>query len=658
MSQPQDDGTLPSPTGTSGSASPQGPPSPPPGPVPIPPQGSSQTPAPAPAASPPVSPTTKKKRDEEKKRQADAKRKQDEERRIQKEGVEQLRKQLKKHRLAICVGSGVTVYSCPDQATRLSWWGLMSNALDYYENQGSVLALDPTNQRNLATARAILAKEGSDLTDLDRDQVCSILQELLNGRDDLESAWFLYKDHVAQRDLLDALRTLQRQGAMLFTTNYDDLLEKHCKVEAIDASDPTGLVEFRRGYRKGVFHPHGYWKNGKHIVLSPKQYWTVTRNEPVQQTLQHILENKTVLFVGCGGGLNDLNFGPLIRWAGIRNHGTTSSNYILLRRQERNPVNTSLPLTHLRAEGFDDISRFLLEILGPAECRDGILNEIPTDHEDRRIHDWLSPIDQSEYLRDLSNLEGLNRFDEMILKTQDVWELNEPSRVWWYWENYVSFLGNQKHGDRLSVGDSRASARQPCLYLDQPQRGAGGTQREAGETYMIIDGIEGLFAKVRDDYALFVRELATFSLPNLRLLVSSQNPSAIGNMPEPATSKKGSPKKKKVKKNQPTVLGTAQWQEIMLDRANTSEAMIDWARERLYSDPFLASFGQERPWILQQFRDSSQTFRWVRCRLMRLKGLHNVEQMSKTDIRDAVTTVLDPSSPDPADDDSEATVAA
>lgn len=181
----------------------------------------------------------------------------------------------------------------------------------------------------------------------------------------------LYKDYADHLDILDVIKALHEQGAQLFTTNYDDLLEKHCKVSHVDGSDPSGLISWRRGSRPAVFHPHGYWRNANHVVLSAEQYWRVKNDEVVQETLQHILATKTVLFIGCGGGLSDPNFGPLIQWIGEKNIGTGSSHYILLQSAEQNPV-TQLPLIHLRCKSFDDIPRFLHDLLDLSGRREGV----------------------------------------------------------------------------------------------------------------------------------------------------------------------------------------------------------------------------------------------------------------------------------------------
>ncbi|KAI1265513.1 SIR2-like domain-containing protein [Xylariaceae sp. FL1019] len=636
---------------------------------------------PAPPAPPaPVSPRTRMRAEEE---------------RIQNEAVDVLRERLRTNQLAICVGSGVSLFSAPSQAARLSWWGLMNNALDYFENQAAVLARQEPHSTNLATARTLLAKQ--DPTEAERDSVCSLLMTLLRVRSDLESAWLrdqfknLYKTYVTQHAILDSLRTLHQHGAMLFTTNYDDLLERHCNIASIDGSDRVALAEYRRGERSGVFHPHGFWKNAEHIVLDPIQYWHVKRKPPVQETLQHILMSRTVLFVGCGGGLADPNFGPLITWAGRQNHETTIRNYILLERNEANPV-TQLPLIHLRAEGFDDIARFLATILGPEAQREGTINETPESHERRKIHDWLAPEDQSRYLNDLSNQEGPARFDRYILNSQDIWQLNRPSRVWLRGTPGVgktmfcsSVINNtncqletyQRARDNLAyffcqadcpysqakVTDKSHGSRNPrsptfntflrtiisqlcppnflfpglrelyfeCTrhhpvrlptnaelqdvllrllqWLNEPRIRPRQDAKEPGETYMVIDAIDGLPVNIRDDYSRFIRVLAGQQLQHLHLLVSTrtQNPGVIGNVAQPRPSKRGGkPQKKRTRIEPARIAGMTQWHEITLDERATRTAIADWVRDRVDFDPSLAVVANDKKWILDQFRESHQ----------------------------------------------------
>ncbi|KAI1743119.1 SIR2-like domain-containing protein [Xylaria scruposa] len=349
---------------------------------------------------------------------------------IQEAAAKKLGEELELGRLAICVGPGVTLYSAPSQAQHLSWSGLMNDALDYYENQAQQ-PMNQADQADLARTRKILQK--NNLTEAECEEVSNKIYELLTNRIDLRMAWMgarfqnLYKNYVNQLEILDALKTLHQNGALLFTTNYDDLLEKHCSLGSIDAADPIGLVSWCQGSHQAVFHPYGSWKNANHVVLSAEQYWRGKNNKVVQETLQHVLASKTILFVGCGGNLSDPSFGPLIQWMGEKNTGTGASHYILSLPPETKPV-TQLSLVHLRFEDVDAIPLFLMDILPKSE-REGTLTELPNDRERKRIHEWLSPIDQTRFLNDMVNLQGPNRFDRQVTRSRDVWSLNSPSRV-------------------------------------------------------------------------------------------------------------------------------------------------------------------------------------------------------------------------------------
>jgi hypothetical protein len=74
--------------------------------------------------------------------------------------------------------------------------------------------------------------------------------------------------------ILEVLQTLSQKSATLLTTNYDDLLERQCSLRHIGRSNRDGSLTF--------------------------------------------LEFKIILFVGCGSGLEDPNFGALLKWASER----------------------------------------------------------------------------------------------------------------------------------------------------------------------------------------------------------------------------------------------------------------------------------------------------------------------------------------------------
>ncbi|KAJ2998894.1 hypothetical protein NUW58_g176 [Xylaria curta] len=633
-------------------------------------------------------------------------RKKMEARRVQEEAVKTLRDQLTLGRLTICVGSGVTLYSAPSQSQRLSWWGLMSNALDYFEDQASTLSQQPMNKADLAAARRIL--NSSNATEADREDVANRIQKLLGNRIDLETTWLrsqfknLYKNYVDQPEILDSIRALSERGALLFTTNYDDLLERHCKLDPIDGSDASGLMSWRRGARQGVFHPHGYWRNASHIVLSAEKYWRGKNDEVVQETLQHVLASNTVLFVGCGGGLSDPNFGPLIHWVGQKNIGTTASHYILLQAAETNPV-TELPLIHLRCANSDDIARFLNDLLEPIERREGLISEIPNHHERKRIHDWLAPLDQSQFLNDMTNLQGPNRFDRQVTHSQDVWDLNKPSRVrlqgeegwgktmfctsviqntlgncrksslrrsrdslaYFYCATYNPYLENpgvRRHdfNQFLRTAISQLSppnvvpaplrdlytsctrfhpARLPTnvelqvvlfqilWLLDQPPAPKRGSAPAPGETYMIIDELDSLTARMRDEFGRFFRILSSQKFEHFHLLITANSMVTVGGdpPPRPTTPKIKGKKKKPMAVHNPFShmpltpgVNPTNWHTVTLDRTTTGSAMLEWVRDRFTNDGSLLCYKSIRHELALQIYNFGENFRWVFWKLGQL----------------------------------------
>ncbi|KAL7629791.1 hypothetical protein AAE478_001314 [Parahypoxylon ruwenzoriense] len=48
-------------------------------------------------------------------------------------------------------------------------------------------------------------------------------------------------DATAQ-DFLDSIRRLHGNGPMPLSTNYDDLVEKHCGLSSVDRSDSNGMI--------------------------------------------------------------------------------------------------------------------------------------------------------------------------------------------------------------------------------------------------------------------------------------------------------------------------------------------------------------------------------------------------------------------------------
>lgn len=238
---------------------------------------------------------------------------------------------MRDKKLVVVVGAGVTLSATADIAgrplPRLSWTGLIRNGLDYLVTEGYVEA---SNRR---TKRAYDALE-----DVDTDSLldaANIMAAQLNQNGQLptwlESVFGNLYAEVGHPATLEVLKALHEKGATLLTTNYDDILEKFCGLRRIGRSDPDDVQKFKRGDLDGVFHIHGSYHDPYEVVLDTTDYYQVTHSDEVQSVLKSFLEFKTILFVGCGAGLEDPNFDALLKWTCERHKNLPHRHCLLVR---------------------------------------------------------------------------------------------------------------------------------------------------------------------------------------------------------------------------------------------------------------------------------------------------------------------------------------
>jgi hypothetical protein len=81
----------------------------------------------------------------------------------------------------------------------------------------------------------------------------------------------------------------------------------------------------------GIFHVHGSYHNPGEVVLDTTDYYQVRHSDEVQNVLRTFLEYKTILFIGCGSGLEDPNFDALLKWASERQENIPNRHCLLIR---------------------------------------------------------------------------------------------------------------------------------------------------------------------------------------------------------------------------------------------------------------------------------------------------------------------------------------
>jgi hypothetical protein len=242
-----------------------------------------------------------------------------------------LRKDLRNKRLAIIVGAGVTLSATADSSgkplSRITWTGLIQNGLDFLVGEGYV------DRLNHGIKPAYEALQNPDINGM--LDAANILSSQLRQHGQfptwLQSVFGSLDQNVRHPAILEALKKLHDNGAILLTTNYDDILEKYCGLRHIGRSKIEDIVKFRRGDLGGVFHVHGSYHDPQEVVLDTTGYYQIKESDEVQNMLKAFLDDKTILFVGCGSGLEDPNFDGLLKWAAERQKNIPNIHCLLVR---------------------------------------------------------------------------------------------------------------------------------------------------------------------------------------------------------------------------------------------------------------------------------------------------------------------------------------
>jgi hypothetical protein len=288
-----------------------------------------------------------------------------------------LRNDLKTHRLAIITGAGVTLNVTADESkkplSRITWTGLIRNGLDYLVSEGYV---DTSNRRTRRAYEALEDPEVDGLLDA-ANIVSSQMKQHSQFPTWLESVFGSLSHEIRHPALIDVLKALHKRGATLLTTNYDDVLEKHCGLQRVGRSNQDDVSRFQRGDLNGVFHIHGSYHDPHEVVLDTTDYYEVKHSDEVQDMLKTFLQYKTILFVGCGSGLEDPNFDALLRWASERHKNLPHRHCLLI--QDDNRV-TYQPLVRVKyGPRHEDLVVYLKRLLDDQTEKQSLAASVGSD---------------------------------------------------------------------------------------------------------------------------------------------------------------------------------------------------------------------------------------------------------------------------------------
>ncbi|HEV7240791.1 MAG TPA: tetratricopeptide repeat protein [Thermoanaerobaculia bacterium] len=266
--------------------------------------------------------------------------------------VEDLREELARGEVLVVVGTGVSIQATGG-AECAKWDGLIRDGIEHAVGTGQL------TEAVAKTLRGRLKKNSvKDLL-----AVAQKVSEALGAPDGGEFRRWL-RESVGNLELKDGsiIDAVHALGAPIATTNYDDLLTRGRGTEHVPWTDVPAAQEIHRGDRDNVvLHLHGCFDHPESVVLGVKSYSTILKSRGAQAIQQALAAHKSLLFIGCGEGLSDPNFGALLKWIGAAFGKTIYRNYRLCLTKEQKPPEGRLFYVPY-GDDFKDLAPFLRDL--------------------------------------------------------------------------------------------------------------------------------------------------------------------------------------------------------------------------------------------------------------------------------------------------------
>jgi tetratricopeptide (TPR) repeat protein len=234
-----------------------------------------------------------------------------------------LQRQIDARKVVAIVGAGVSVGATRGNAVA-SWTGLLHHGIDRCREL-------PTAGLTQASADSFHAHIDSGDLDLMLAAAEVISRKLGAPGGGEWRRWLRETVGELRAERKEVIETLRDLGVTIATTNYDGLIEEVTGLNPVTWRDGAIVERVLRGEEDGVLHLHGFWKDPESVVLGVSDY-TKVLGDTHAQTMQRAMRSlSTLLFVGCGEGLADPNFGALLRWSGSVFPGSEYRHFRLAR---------------------------------------------------------------------------------------------------------------------------------------------------------------------------------------------------------------------------------------------------------------------------------------------------------------------------------------
>ena len=250
----------------------------------------------------------------------------------------------------LVVGSGVSFGATGEE--RAKWDGLLENGVK------RLLHTNTWNKQEAECTKQQIRKTFTQHSCL--DTVIELAQQIttaLRNNEDEYSLWLKESIGTLQvkpekKDTLNEIANLYEAGALVLTTNYDDLLSNACNTNPVIWLNPGEFLNVINRKKPGILHMHGHWETPDSIVFGQVSYDDILGHD-VQELFRSLWLHWHWVYIGCGAGLRDPNIGKLLSW-GREKYGSDGLSHYLLARKREVTTNTSPVSSNLKFVYYED----------------------------------------------------------------------------------------------------------------------------------------------------------------------------------------------------------------------------------------------------------------------------------------------------------------
>lgn len=246
--------------------------------------------------------------------------------------LEALKSQITSGHAVVVVGSGVSVALTGNSSTA-SWLGLIKSGISRASSFNRNL---PEGWREQLQEELGYAEEHGYLPGL--LSIAEKVTHALGGQQGGDfHAWLrddigqLRVQSINKPDLTKAINDLRLPIA---TTNYDTLLESSLGRSSSTWQDASAAQQILRGVSKNVLHLHGAWDDPASVIFGSSSYGQLLADRAAQATEQILAGGNSLVFIGCGDGIADPNFGSLRTWLTMTFPSSEAYHYRLCLEKE------------------------------------------------------------------------------------------------------------------------------------------------------------------------------------------------------------------------------------------------------------------------------------------------------------------------------------